>query len=794
MADATANGHAELILPGWVELSKLRSNSDDANVARAAASMVVNDPRMYGQRRVQAPDPFSEVGTSGLRQYGGFVLEEWLATLSGRRAAWVWREMMDNSAVVGGILFAIEMLARQVEWSVEGDEADKMPSGEKCTEYAESCMHDMAHTWGDTLSEILSFMPYGWSLHEEVFKRRNGEVPVPPIPGSLASEAPAPTEEDDSPPSSEYDDGLIGWRKLAGRAQETLMRWEFAGYATVRAMEQIDWHGGRHLIPIQKSMLFRTKATRNNPEGRSILRSAYESWYYMRNIQTIEAIGIERDAAGLPVATPPEGVDLWLENQADMLTKAQEMVASIRKDENQGIVKPTAGWLIELLRSGGTRQIDTNEVLKRYRQELAASMLADFFLVGMDGLGSYAMVDVKADLFGMAVDASLDMICDVFNRYGFPRLMSINGVKPKEKLRLKHTSAGRINLEQTGKFLQELSLAGVELPLGKTALTQMFNAAGLPAEFEGESVVTQDVNVGGPVAMRPGQTTQAQVGQQSKELPRPPSKVPRLRTTKADEDGQSPKGLIEVGPELLNRVAILTRQLEGEVLSIFNLLGQEAASAYIREPIIKDERSRRMLANRIFRALKLGAWVRDRLKGVLRNHAARTAGDTQRVLRGVGIDAVIGPRDMKRIEGEAGRHLRTKDIEPAVREAIMRAIEDGWRARENPDVTARRIREYVPAGVFTKAGPQYRARLIARTESGHLQRMSTLAMYRSSPYIENVRVRDGVFGPPRSDAECIDRSGEVVPVDEAEKLAPELHPMCTVSYDPIVEPTAHLAT
>ena len=30
MADATANGHAELILPGWVELSKLRSNSDDA--------------------------------------------------------------------------------------------------------------------------------------------------------------------------------------------------------------------------------------------------------------------------------------------------------------------------------------------------------------------------------------------------------------------------------------------------------------------------------------------------------------------------------------------------------------------------------------------------------------------------------------------------------------------------------------------------------------------------------------------------------------------------------------------
>lgn len=33
-------------------------------------------------------------------------------------------------------------------------------------------MHDMQDTWTDTISEILSFLTYGWSFHEIVYKRR----------------------------------------------------------------------------------------------------------------------------------------------------------------------------------------------------------------------------------------------------------------------------------------------------------------------------------------------------------------------------------------------------------------------------------------------------------------------------------------------------------------------------------------------------------------------------------------------------------------------------------------------
>src|SRR5690349_17619893 len=59
------------------------------------------------------------VGSSGLRQYSGWVREEFLPQLRGREAARTYREMMDNSPTVGAILFAIQQSMRQVSWRVE---------------------------------------------------------------------------------------------------------------------------------------------------------------------------------------------------------------------------------------------------------------------------------------------------------------------------------------------------------------------------------------------------------------------------------------------------------------------------------------------------------------------------------------------------------------------------------------------------------------------------------------------------------------------------------------------------
>ena len=116
----------------------------------------------------------NEIGHIGQRRYGGTLYEEFLPELRGKKGTEVYREMSENDDIVGAILFAIEMLVRQCNWNVEpggGTAKDR-----EAAEFVESCMYDMQATWTDTISEILSFLTFGWSFHEIVYKRRMGNT------------------------------------------------------------------------------------------------------------------------------------------------------------------------------------------------------------------------------------------------------------------------------------------------------------------------------------------------------------------------------------------------------------------------------------------------------------------------------------------------------------------------------------------------------------------------------------------------------------------------------------------
>lgn len=232
-----------------------------------------------------------EIGRIGQKRYGGFFYEEFLRELQGRKGIEVYREMSENDDIIGAILFAVEMLIRQVNWDVQpgGNSA----RDEDAADFVLSCMDDMQDSWTDTLSEILSFLTFGWSAHELVYKRRCGK-------------------NRDSRLQSKYADGLIGWGKLPIRAQETLYEWRFDNKDNVISFVQMPPPDFELIeIPIEKLILFRTKSRKGNPEGRSILRNAYRDWYFKRRIQEIEGIGIERDLAGFPVLKAPKDIPIW---------------------------------------------------------------------------------------------------------------------------------------------------------------------------------------------------------------------------------------------------------------------------------------------------------------------------------------------------------------------------------------------------------------------------------------------------------------------------------------------------
>ena len=55
------------------------------------------------------------------------------------------------------------------------------------------------------------------------------------------------------------------------------------------------------------------------------------------------------------------------------------------------------------------------------------TVLADFVLLGHQGVGSFALSSDKTELFSVALGAFLDLICEVFNNQAIPRLIDING-------------------------------------------------------------------------------------------------------------------------------------------------------------------------------------------------------------------------------------------------------------------------------------------------------------------------------------------------------------------------------
>lgn len=414
---------------------------------------------------------FAELGRTGLQQWGGFIREEFIRELQGRRGMLTFREMSLNDATIGAILFAFKYLTRPVTWRID-PAPDMGAKGDEVAEHIDGALFkDMSWSWWETLNEILSMLVYGWAYFEVVYKRRQG-----------------PSRDPTS--NSRFTDGKIGWRKWAIRGQDTILRWELDDHDGIRGMYQQAFPTFTQIfIPIEKGLLFRTDTERNNPEGRSILRTAYKSFFYKRRIQEIEGIGIERDLAGLPKLTPPEKVDIWNTKSPEMLElkrEAEKLVRSVRRDEQEGLVIPP-GWTFELVSTGGTRQFDTNAIISRYDQRIAMSVMADFLLIGHQRVGSFALMSSKTKLFATALGGFLTGIRDVINRHAIPTLVRLNGWHGELAPTLEFGDIETVDLGVLGKYVTDLTGAGLLFP--DKELERFLRSQGnLPPPEEGEAL------------------------------------------------------------------------------------------------------------------------------------------------------------------------------------------------------------------------------------------------------------------------------------------------------------------
>lgn len=358
----------------------------------------------------------AELGRTGLSEFSGQIQDDFLRELRGKEGYKRYDEMRKNSPIVSALLFAYEMALRKVSWNFNsGEENDPR------VDLLERAREAMSLSWNDHITEVLTMLPFGYSIFEIVYQRVGSEVL---------------------------------WRKFAPRGQDTVYQWGFDDAGGLTGFTQMSPPTYKPtFIPVDKMILYRTRVERGNPEGRSMLRSAWIPYYYTKHIQQIEAIGIERDLAGLPMVRLPENASVDASETSD-LSKAQKMVRNVRNDEQAGITLP-AGWEFELVSTGGSRQFDTDKIIKRYESRILMSVLAQFLQLGQDGVGSLALSKDQTDLFNMSVNAIADIISETFTKYAIPRLLKLNGYDA-DGVTLEHTIAGDIDVTMLADVLQKV--------------------------------------------------------------------------------------------------------------------------------------------------------------------------------------------------------------------------------------------------------------------------------------------------------------------------------------------------
>ncbi len=332
-------------------------------------------------------------GVRGLRHRAGRIYEDWRPEFRTWTQAVKQYLQMRDDVILGTLLDAIKLPLKAAtittapaEGGTAGDQA--------AADWLYDTMHSMhRQTWDSHTEDGLSSIDFGWNASEINLEKRG--------------------------------DGRLWLRNIDPRGQETLHQWKFFEDPDrrdeVEAMIQRDPNTFDMLtIPISKMVHTTFRGRKGNPQGRSLLYSVWRSWRMMKDFENFEGVGIERDIGGMPVATIDKDADV----DATDITKLEEGLAGMRRDENEYLVAPP-GITIEPYKSS-TKMFDIGKIIERKQKEILGRLFAQFLKLGMDKVGTQALVQGSQAFFNLALEAIQKELLEAWNLQLVPYLFTAN--------------------------------------------------------------------------------------------------------------------------------------------------------------------------------------------------------------------------------------------------------------------------------------------------------------------------------------------------------------------------------
>lgn len=400
----------------------------------------------------------SEAGFTGLTTMAGQILEE--QNRAFRFPAFLKTVVeMRTDPTVAAALNVYRMMLTRVKWNVTPPE-NATEAEKQRAKFVESCMTDMEGTWPQFMAEVVTYLEYGFSIQEKVFRRR--------LPRN----------------GSKFNDGLVGLRKLAPRPQDTIRHWNFSEDGrdllsvgqSIRNMENsarfMNLADPNGLINIDRNkfLLFSADSVKGNPEGKSVLKSVYLPYKQLALLKDQLMLGVSKDIASVPVIyIPPKYMAADASDAEKAVYQAYTNAAQAVADGKQRYMlmpqvyddQNNKMFEFSLMEAKGTNKFDIPKIIEQLQNDILTALCADVLKNGQTESGSFSIKDTKTNLCAMAMEHRLNEIRDVLNNDLVAQLYALNGWSQERLPTFEYGDLSDVDSEAWSKALQRAASVGL---------------------------------------------------------------------------------------------------------------------------------------------------------------------------------------------------------------------------------------------------------------------------------------------------------------------------------------------
>lgn len=261
-----------------------------------------------------------------------------------------------------------------------------------------------------------------------------------------------------------YGETLTLPHKLAFRLPRTIFQWPQDEMENLAGVVQTLPTAAQAFIPASELVYYRVQAEGDNWAGRSLLRQAFMPHYYYMRLLSIEAIGLERKATGLPVVYRPVNAT------RDTLDRMEAALAACHTGDASYLIAPGPysghgkegfdnGWFVDVIKFDSSAGGEIEAALNRHQDAIAASILGDFMSLGHHQVGAKATAQVQEDPFLTVITSLIAGILSPLNRL-IQRVVKANWPSAKGAPELQCSVSDTASLSEIATFVQSLVASG----------------------------------------------------------------------------------------------------------------------------------------------------------------------------------------------------------------------------------------------------------------------------------------------------------------------------------------------